>query len=310
MMLKRLTLLMVLAAPLLFIGCSDDDSDGSDDANNGFVNNGQDEPDAQPLDLNQCQSGGGRLSDTQCNRFWDCNNTDFFDEEVPLFEVICSDDTCRCLIRNEELASFSFDDPTELCGLFGEPEFGQRIMQECNFPDGPESSDNPNNEDGNNDPPPPAREGFEDSPVPTCEDENLTLDARYFGDVASATILQAWTNSPLDDEIGDVPFVVAETHPIDTNDTSTPEQPSTDLSLTLQTDSVYRPGTESIPDCEGWNTQSTIVLRLEDAQGAPITCAIWGHDPDGMIDGQYTFGLGITDEDGQAVLEGCSFEMF
>jgi hypothetical protein len=260
----------------------------------------------ETLDLSRCQSGGGRLSDSQCNKFWDCNNTDFFEQDVPLFEVSCSGEpeTCTCRVRDEELAVFTAESPGDLCGVFSEPAFAQRVMERCQFPDGPDEG--PNN--GAVEPEPP-REGLEAAPTIRCEDEVYDLSARYFGEVADATLLMMWTDLPEEQSPGIEGYAWGELHPVSLEDTSTETQPSTSLSLTLQVDDVYRPGTRSLPGCEGWASQATLILRLEDAQQNPLTCLAWGHDPDGVIDGDYsTNDFSILDEDVADLLAGCVFE--
>ena len=308
-------LFVLLSSSLLCAACvptgrSSGSGGGGGGGGGGEVNNGE-QPE-ETLDLGRCQSGGGSLSSSQCNTFWDCNNTGFFDEEVPLFEVSCNGEpeTCRCSVDDEELAVFTAENPGDFCGIFSEPAFAERIMERCQFPDGPGEvvNANPNNVTPEPDPP---KEGLEAFPTIGCVDASYDLSARYFGAVADANLLLMWTDPPPEVSPGIEGYAWGELHPITLADTSTETQPSTSLSLSLQVNDVYRPGTRSLPGCEGWQSQATLVLRLEDAQQRPLTCLIWGHDTAGLLAGDYsTNDIGLLDEDVAAQLADCVFEEF
>ncbi len=305
--------LVLLSTSLLCAGCVPSGrSNGSGSGGGGGDGEGNNaEQPEETLDLGRCQSGGGRLSDSQCNKFWDCNNTDFFSEEVPLFEVSCGGEpeTCTCSVSGEEIAVFTAENPGDICGFFGEPAFAERVMERCLFPEGPGDiggRGTPNNGDVEPDPP---REGLEAAPSVRCVDETYSLDARYFGEVAEANVLMMWTDPPEEQSPGIEGYAWGELHPVSLEDTSTETQPSTSLSLSLQVNDVYRPGTRSLPSCMGWQSQATVVLRLDDAQQSPLTCLIWGHDPDGLINGAHsTNDLSILDDDVTTLLADCVFE--
>ncbi len=110
-------------------GCSDEPArEPSDAQENG--NNPQN-PEETTLDLDTCSSrGGGRLNETQCNRAWDCSDRG-------IFEILCNGDgapeVCRCLQNDEEITTFTADQPGGFCDAFSTGEFATNVTKACGF---------------------------------------------------------------------------------------------------------------------------------------------------------------------------------